>query len=184
MYFDLNEFCKGINISKRRKLVSKLKNIYGNVDILPLQGYERFRSKQKDDGQIVIAVKYRLRCEIYIDNISTGHELFMCIPFEMNTSAGFCYANALIEFLKASQAENSIVKPAPASMSQEPAATSNASSPIQAWKGWKGGRPKKRLTDKERSSIDEMRQAGASINKIATAMHISNRIISDYIRSR
>ena len=40
MYFDLNEFCKGINISKRRKLVSKLKNIYGNVDILPLQGYE------------------------------------------------------------------------------------------------------------------------------------------------
>lgn len=184
MYFDLNEFCKGINISKRRKLVSKLKNIYGNVDILPLQGYERFRSKQKDDGQIVIAVKYRLRCEIYIDNISTGRELLMRIPFNMNTTTDFCHVSDLIKFLKVSQDENSITKSAPPSRPQESAAASTSNSPIPSWNGWKGGRPKKQLTPMERSSIDEMRQAGASINKIATAMHISNRIISDYIRSR
>lgn len=182
MYFDLNEFCKGINISKRRKLVSKLKSIYGNIDILPLQGYERFRPKQKDDGQIVIAVKYWLRCEIYIDNISTGHELFMCIPFDMNTSAGFCYVSDLIEFLKASQTENYIIKPAPASMSQESTAASNTNTAASSWKGWKGGRPKKQLTDKERSSIDEMRQAGASINKIAKTLHISNRIVAAYVK--
>ena len=182
MSTDLNDFCKGINISKRRKLVSALKSIYGDFDILPLQGYERYRSKQKDDGQIVIAVKYRLRCEIYIDNISTGRELLMCIPFNMNTTTDFCHVSDLIKFLKASQDENSIVKPAPAPMSQESAAASNTDTAASVWKGWKGGRPKKQLTDKERSSIDEMRQTGASINKIAKTLHISNRIVAAYVK--
>lgn len=171
MYTDIKEFSRWINISKRPRLIRALKSISnrnGEFTILPLQGYELYRSKAKDDGLLAIAVRYRFCCEIYIDNISAGYEDFQRISFDMLKIEDTCQVGKLISFLQASRDESCIIKP-----------TKEA----KAWAGWKGGRPKRQLSIEEKASIDKMRQGGASINAIAASMHIGNRIISNYLKA-
>ena len=57
------------------------------------------------------------------------------------------------------------------------------SAPEKAFAGWKGGRPRRTLSDDERAAIIEKRAAGASINKIAAEMHISNRLIASVVKT-
>jgi len=173
MFDDIKEFSRWINVSKRQRLIRALKSISNKngFTILPLQGYEPYRSKAKDDGLLAIAVKHKFCCEIYIDNISTGHENLQRVSFDMLKTEDTCQVGKLISFLQTSRNESSIIKPAP---------TKEA----KVWSGWKGGRPKRQLSAKEKASIDQMRQEGASINAIAASMHIGNRIISQYIATK
>ena len=97
----------------------------------------------------------------------------------MLNTTDYCSITDLIKFLQLLQADSAIIK-----KKKQPPATQAAgkAAPAAAWPGWKGGRPKKQLSDEEKSSIDEMRPAGASINKISKALHISNRVVSEYLK--
>ena len=50
-------------------------------------------------------------------------------------------------------------------------------------KGFCGGRKKRGLTDEETARIREMRDAGRNINDIAKELHISNRVISEFVKN-
>ena len=46
-----------------------------------------------------------------------------------------------------------------------------------------GGRKKKELTDEEKAQILAMREEGKNVNIIARELHISNRIISEFVKN-
>lgn len=50
-------------------------------------------------------------------------------------------------------------------------------------KARRGGRPHRTLSDAEQDQINELRKAGESVKSISTKMHISDRVISLYLRS-
>ena len=54
--------------------------------------------------------------------------------------------------------------------------------PGKPFAGWKGGRPRRVLTAEEKTQIDAAREAGKTIDAIARDMHISNRVVSAYIK--
>lgn len=54
--------------------------------------------------------------------------------------------------------------------------------PEKPFAGWKGGRPRRVLTAEEKTQIDAAREAGKTIDAIAKAMHISNRVVSVYCK--
>ena len=49
--------------------------------------------------------------------------------------------------------------------------------------GFNGGRKKRGLTDEEKAKIREMRKAGRNVNAIARELHISNRVISEFVKN-
>ena len=49
--------------------------------------------------------------------------------------------------------------------------------------GFNGGRKKKELTDEEKARILALRKAGNNVNVIARELHISNRIISEFVKN-
>ena len=54
--------------------------------------------------------------------------------------------------------------------------------PRKPFTGWRGGRLRRVLTSDEKAQIDAARAAGKTIDAIAKAMHISNRVISAYVK--
>ena len=50
--------------------------------------------------------------------------------------------------------------------------------------GFRGGRKKKELTADEKTQILAMRKQGKNVNIIARELHISNRIISDFVKKK
>lgn len=49
--------------------------------------------------------------------------------------------------------------------------------------GFNGGRKRKTLTDEEKAQILAMREEGKNVNIIARELHISNRIISEFVKN-
>ena len=48
--------------------------------------------------------------------------------------------------------------------------------------GWRGGRPRRVLSDEEKAQIAAARADGKTIDAIAAEMHISNRVVSAHLK--
>lgn len=127
---------------------------------LPLRGWSAKTKKSEDGGMIVLAASNRElnTFVIVVDNLSSYETCKIIEPpiWDLQDLAGL-----LAPF-------------APSATAPQP--------PEKPFAGWKGGRPRRVLTAEEKTQIDAAREAGKTIDAIAKAMHISNRVVSAYCK--
>ena len=159
---DYPTFTAAINKRKRKKLVDHIRKERTDklpehkIEVMPLYGWDDETAKKRDDGLIRAIVKIKDVVHIIYDNLKDGVEDFRFTIVDDDIMR-FCGA------------------------AQQPAApTKKDGTPFL---GFRGGRKKRGLTDEEKARISEMRDAGRSINTIAKAMHISNRVISEFVKN-
>lgn len=170
MLSDWKFFMQHINKSRRKKLARWIEDntIEGGTRYLHLYGWSAKTKKAEDGGMIVLIVansKYK-SFDLIIDNY-TSYEEFRVIspkPWELSDMA---------ELL-----ERYVAPSLFANKSAQDAAGASGKS----FKGWKGGRPRRVLTDEEKAAIDKARGDGKTIDAIAKTMHISNRVVSAYLK--
>lgn len=159
---DYPTFTAAINKRKRKKLVDHIKKERTGklppheIEVMPLYGWYADNNPKRDDGLIKAIVRIKDVVFIILDNLNNGAEEYHCISVDDDIMR-FCGA------------------------AQQPAA------PIKKdgtpFAGFRGGRKKKELTDEEKAKIREMRNAGSNINAIAKALHISNRVIAEFVKT-
>lgn len=157
---DYKTFKATINQSKRQELVKHIrKERTGKlpehkIEVMPLYVWYADTTPQRDDGLIRAIIKIQDVVFIVYDNLKDGKEDFHCTRVDAD----------IMEFLGAAQ-------PAPIKKDGTP------------FLGFRGGRKKRGLTDEETAKIRDMRKAGHSINAIARELHISNRVISEFVKT-
>lgn len=158
------DFVVTINKSKRRELVDfvtkerRRENVPEyEIQVMPLWWVERSpKEKRHDNGEIKAFVRIKDGVVFLIfDNLTDGVEDFHNTRIDAD----------IIDFI---------------GVAQQPAPTKKDGTPF---KGWNGGRKRKVLTEEETARISEMRDAGYNINAIAKALHISNRVISEFVKN-
>lgn len=173
---DYPTFAESINKSKRKKLVDFVKRERLNlrmpereVEVMPLCGWYAYedpvRERRKDSGEIKAFVKMKDVVFMIFDKLEDGKEDCSCITFDAE----------LFEFLGESLAA-AAVTPQP---TQQPQILKKDGTPFA---GFRGGRKRKELTADEKAKIREMRKAGHNVNAIARELHISNRVISEFVK--
>ena len=160
---DYATFATAINKSKRKKLVEHIRKERidkrlpeRDIQVMPLHGWYADTPKKRDDGVIRAIVKIKDVVHIIYDNLTNGVEDFHYTIIDEN----------IIEFIGAAQ-------PTDAPMKKD-------GTPFA---GFNGGRKRKVLTDEEKARIREMREEGRNINAIAKALHISNRVIAEFVKN-
>ena len=163
------DFVVSINKSKRSELVKfvtkerRRENVPEyEIQVMPLWWVERSpQEKRHDKGEIKAFVRIKDGV-VYIiyDNLNDGKEDYNYIPID----------DDIMEFIGAAQ-------PAIAQPSQ---IVKKDGTPFA---GFNGGRKRKTLTDAEKARIVEMRKEGKNVNMIARALHISNRVISEFVKT-
>lgn len=160
---DYQTFAGSINKSKRKELVDHIrkerrkKNLPdSDIQIMPLYGWYEGTKSIRDDGLIRAIIKIKDVVFIVYDNLTNGVEDFHYTIIDEN----------IIEFIGAAQ-------PTDAPMKKD-------GTPFA---GFNGGRKRKVLTDEEKARIREMREEGRNINAIAKALHISNRVIAEFVKN-
>lgn len=163
---DYPTFAAAINKSKRSKLVKSVDQIRRertdrlherDIQVMPLHGWYADTPKKRDDGVIRAIVKIQDVVLIVYDNIADGAEDYYYTLVD----------DDIMGFIGAAQTQTApIVK--------------KDGTPF---KGFRGGRKPKELTDEETARIREMRDAGRNINEIAKALHISNRVVSQFVKN-
>lgn len=162
---DYPTFAAAINKSKRSKLVKSVDQIRRertdrlherDIQVMPLHGWYADTPKKRDDGVIRAIVKIQDVVLIIYDNIADGSEDYYYTLVD----------DDIMGFIGAAQ-------PTDAPMKKD-------GTPFA---GFNGGRKRKVLTDEEKARIREMRDAGCNINKIAKELHISNRVISEFVKN-
>ena len=158
------DFVVTINKSKRRELVDfvtkerRRENVPEyEIQVMPLWWVERSpKEKRHDNGEIKAFVRIKDGVVFLIfDNLTDGVEDFHNTRIDAD----------IIDFI---------------GVAQQPAPTKKDGTPF---KGFRGGRKPKELTDEEQAQIREMRDAGHNINAIARELHISNRVISEFVKT-
>ena len=162
---DYPTFAAAINKSKRNKLVAHIHRERTqkrlperDIQVMPLYGWEQDTKPRRDDGVIRVIVKIQDVVLIISDNLQGGVE-------------DYYYANVdedIVDFIGATSAQ--------------PAATAPIKKDGTPFAGFNGGRKKRGLTDEEQGKIREMRKAGRNVNAIARELHISNRVISEFVK--
>ena len=162
---DYPTFAGSINKSKRSKLVAHIHRERTGTDkrlperdiqVMPLCGWEEDTPKKRDEGTIRAIVKIQNVVLIISDNLTDGAEDYYYTFVDED----------IVDFIGAAQ---------------QPAAPMKKDGTPFA--GFNGGRKRKVLTDEEKARIREMREEGRNINAIAKAMHISNRVISEFVKN-
>lgn len=162
---DYPTFAGSINKSKRSKLVAHIHRERTGTDkrlperdiqVMPLCGWEEDTPKKRDEGTIRAIVKIQNVVLIISDNLTDGAEDYYYTFVDED----------IVDFIGAAQ-------PTDAPMKKD-------GTPFA---GFNGGRKRKVLTDEEKARIREMRDAGCNINKIAKELHISNRVISEFVKN-
>ena len=163
---DYPTFAAAINKSKRKRLVEHIHRERTqkrlperDIQVMPLYGWEQDTKPRRDDGVIRVIVKIQDVVLIISDNITGGAE-------------DYYYANVdddIMEFIGAGSPAGT-----------QPQIVKKDGTPF---KGFCGGRKKRGLTDEETARIREMRDAGRNINEIARELHISNRVISEFVKT-
>ena len=166
---DYSTFARSINKSKRSKLVGLVHEWKTHrripdhmIQVMPLYGWGEGNNPRRDDGEIRAIIKIQDVVFIVFDNLIDGAE-------------DFCHTlidEDMLRFLGAG------------------ATSERRSAPIQTIKkkdgtpfaGFNGGRKRKTLTDKEKAQILAMREEGKNVNVIARELHISNRIVSGFVK--
>ena len=162
---DYPTFAAAINKSKRSKLVKSVDQIRRertdrlherDIQVMPLHGWYADTPKKRDDGVIRAIVKIQDVVLIIYDNIADGSEDYYYTLVD----------DDIMGFIGAAQTQTApIVK--------------KDGTPF---KGFNGGRKRKELTDEETARIREMRDAGHNVNAIARELHISNRVIAEFVK--
>lgn len=162
---DYPTFAAAINKSKRSKLVKSVDQIRRertdrlherDIQVMPLHGWYADTPKKRDDGVIRAIVKIQDVVLIIYDNIADGSEDYYYTLVD----------DDIMGFIGAAQ-------PTAAPMKKD-------GTPFA---GFNGGRKRKVLTDEEQVRIREMRKEGRNINEIAKELHISNRVISEFVKT-
>ena len=168
------DFVVSINKSKRKKLVDFAKRERLNlrlpereVEVMPLCGWYEYadpvKERRKDSGEIKAFIRMKDVVFMVFDKLEDGAEDFSYIIFD----------DDLVEFIGDSLAAAVI------ETQQPPQILKKDGTPFA---GFRGGRKKKSLTDEEKARIREMRKAGHNVNAIARELHISNRVISGFVK--
>lgn len=164
---DYPTFAAAINKSKRSKLVAHIHRERTGTDkrlserdiqVMPLQGWEEDTPKKRDDGTIRAIVKIQDVVFIISDNLTDGAEDYYYALVDED----------IVDFIGAGSPAGT-----------PPQIVKKDGTPF---KGFCGGRKKRGLTDEEQAQISEMRDAGRNINEIARELHISNRVISEFVK--
>lgn len=160
---DYPTFAGSINKSKRKELVDHIrkerrkKNLPdSDIQIMPLYGWYEGTKSIRDDGLIRAIIKIKDVVFIVYDNLTKGAEDFHFSIID----------DDIMEFIGATAQTAPIVK--------------KDGTPFA---GFNGGRKKRGLTDEEQARILEMRRAGRNVNAIARELHISNRVISEFVKN-
>ena len=162
MLSDWSFFEKHINKKLRSRLakwIAERKQEAG-WRFLPLRGWSAKTKKAEDGGMIVLAASNRElnTFVIVVDNSSSYETCKILEPpiWDLQDMAGL-----LAPF-------------APSATAPQP--------PEKPFAGWRGGRPRRVLTADEQAQIDAARADGKTIDAIAAEMHISNRVVSAYLK--
>jgi hypothetical protein len=163
---DYATFATAINKSKRKKLVEHIRRERidkrlpeRDVQVMLLCGWYADTNPRRDEGEIRAIVKIQDVVYIIYDNLNDGKEDYNYIPVD-DDIMGFIGADA---------------QPAAA----VPQIVKKDGTPFA---GFHGGRKKRGLTDEEKAKILELRKAGHNVNAIARELHISNRVISEFVK--
>lgn len=156
-----------INKTKRQKLARHLSHLSDQAQIVALQGITAATKPRNDGGGMLILLvrdeqKKRYKSvypvEIIFDERTTWEN---CRSFPVRDPLPAQIAEMLADF-------------APSLFASPP--------PEKPFAGWRGGRPRRVLSDEEKAQIAAARAAGKTIDAIAAEMHISNRVVSAYCK--
>ena len=161
---DYPTFAAAINKTKRHKLVKHIQQERTDkrlperdIQVMPLHGWYADTPKKRDDGVIRAIVKIQGVVLIIYDNIADGAEDYYYTLVDEDIKG----------FLGAAQ----------------PATAPIVKKDGTPFAGFNGGRKSRILTDEEQDKIREMRKAGRNVNAIARELHISNRVISEFVKN-
>ena len=167
---DYPTFAGSINKSKRKKLVSFVRETakyqadipVRTVQIMTLSGWSEYekpaKEKRRDSGEIRALVKFREGVVFFvIDNLGDEEEF-----------RRVCLDEDAVRFIGGEERQ----VPAPTIKKKD-------GTPFA---GFNGGRRKKELTAEEKAQILALRKAGNNVNVIARELHISNRIVSEFVK--
>ena len=164
---DYTTFKASINKSKRSKLVAHIHRERidkrlpeRDVQVMLLCGWYADTNPRRDEGEIRAIVKIQDVVFIVYDKLEDGKEDYNYIPVDEDIM-GFIGADA----------------------DAQPAAPQIVKKDGTPFAGFNGGRRKKELTADEKAQIREMRKAGHNVNAIARELHISNRVISEFVKN-
>ena len=164
---DYATFAAAINKSRRKELVEHIRRERidkrlpeRDVQVMLLCGWYADTNPRRDEGEIRAIVKIQDVVYIICDNLNDGKEDYNYIPVD----------DDIMGFIGATQ------QPAAAL----PQIVKKDGTPFA---GFNGGRRKKELTADEKAQIREMRKAGKNVNVIARELHISNRVISEFVKN-
>lgn len=166
---DYPTFAAAINKSKRSKLVKSVDQIRRertdrlherDIQVMPLHGWYADTPKKSDVGVIRAIVKIQDVVLIIYDNIAGGSEDYYYTLVD----------DDIMGFIGAAQPAIAAIAPI----------VKKDGTPFA---GFNGGRKRKVLTDEEKAKIREMREEGRNINAIAKALHISNRVIAEFVKN-
>ena len=160
---DYATFASAINKSRRKKLVEHIRRERidkrlpeRDVQVMLLCGWYADTNPRRDEGEIRAIVKIQDVVYIIYDNLNDGKEDYYYTLVD----------DDIMGFIGAAQTQTApIVK--------------KDGTPF---KGFNGGRKRKELTDEETARIREMRDAGHNVNAIARELHISNRVIAEFVK--
>lgn len=165
---DYTTFKASINKSKRSKLVKSVDQIRRErtdrlpereIQVMPLHGWYEDTPKKRDEGTIRAIVKIQNVVLIISDNLTDGAEDYYYTFVD----------DDIVDFIGAAQTQT-----------QTAPIVKKDGTPFA---GFHGGRKKRGLTDEEQAQIREMRKAGRNVNAIARELHISNRVISEFVKN-
>lgn len=172
---NFTDFSGSINKSRRKKLVDfvtqerkRARMPEREVEVMPLCGWHEYadpaKERRKDNGEIKAFVKMKDVVFMIFDKLEDGKEDCSCITFDA----------LLFEFLGDSLAAAAVTETPP------PQIVKKDGTPFA---GFNGGRRKKVLTAEEKARIVAMRKDGKNVNAIARELHISNRVISEFVKN-
>lgn len=163
---DYATFATAINKSKRKKLVEHIRRERidkrlpeRDVQVMLLCGWYADTNPRRDEGEIRAIVKIQDVVYIIYDNLNDGKEDYNYIPVD-DDIMGFIGATS--------------TQPQPSQIVKKDGTP---------FAGFNGGRKSRILTDEEQDKIREMRKAGRNVNAIARELHISNRVISEFVKN-
>lgn len=173
------DFVVSINKSKRKKLVDFVKRERLNlrmpereVEVMPLCGWYEYadpaKERRKDSGEIKAFIRMKNVVFMIFDKLEDGKEDCSCITFDAE----------LFEFLGDSLAAAAVTQ-----TQTQPQPSQIVKKDGTPFAGFNGGRRKKVLTAEEKARIVEMRKEGKNVNMIARDLHISNRVISEFVKN-
>lgn len=164
---DYPTFAAAINKSKRNRLVEHIRRerTYKrlperDIQIMPLYGWEEDTNPRRDDGVIRAIVKIQDVVYIIYDKLEDGKEDYYYALVDED----------IVDFIGAAQPP----QPQPSQIVKKDGTP---------FAGFRGGRKPKTLTDEEKARIVEMRNEGKNVNVIARELHISNRVISEFVKN-